>query len=1139
MDEPGDLIFEGTGIAKDAQFKVTNNGSFYRVYRSTNFPTNATKSARSWNISTQRRYPKYLRWEAGKSFYSGGATPSGQRLLFPIPSNVTAGLNDQGRQLLTNAVESLVPQLDGTPPALVLNGVSPTTVMKDSVFTDPGATAIDETDGDLTNSIVVTGTVDTSTIGDYTLTYTVSDLSTNESVISRLVKVVDGTDTTPPVITLLGDETITIEAGTPFNDPGVRAGDDGDGDLSDIVFLDNSLPKSGLVLHLNAADLEGLSDGDQLSTWTDGSSNGLVFNASSTAPKFKESGLRSQPAVTFTGTEAMIHNGTAGLVGQPSVTTIFVAKSNNESGRRFFKLGATSARGGEVFVLAQDASFRYNNGNKVWNNDGFQGNEPTLAVFQVDLSNGYEDGRYWLNGIEAESTAESTSSGPANLPPSGFEIIVGTDRQGSGALHPGFQGDIHEVLVFDRILSGGELNAWGANLQFKYGVEGTYAPFDSTMPGSYALTYRVSDSSGNSAEATRTVKVIDTTPPSITLTGGSIQVVGVGSFFTDPGFSAEDASDGIITDKVNVIGNTIDTSKPGIHEIEYLVADSAGNAAPRTIRTVVVQHTEIPVHAYWKFDETAGTTAQDSSGNEIHGTLKNYSGFNSWVEGKVGNALNFDGVSDFVEIPAGLTVPSELTLSMWIRREGSIENRRRIFFWSKASDQEGSNGFIAGINDPGNAGQAAWFVTTRDNSSSNRNFYNAYEGDFNALYPEGVWTHIAFTYSSKDKLFSVFKDGENVVSQPGSGILRDFDATSAIGVQYDRNRNFFMGGMDEAAIIGTVLSEEQISWIADGGDPRATPNDLTPPVLTLRGENPLLHEKGVPFEDPGATANDNIGSSVTRQGDLQGWWSFDGRNANDLSGNNYHGQPSAMDIFSDDTAFGSGQSVNLTGNKFITVSDGGSESTFDGEDFFTLSFWFKGWPDSEWEPFISKRGESNQGWQIRRRGDSQEQIAFTLRGPGNDDWGAASTANHNEWHHCVAVWGSGKRVLYIDGVEIGSDTRSGRVNATGSDLVFGARDNSGNAGNRPSIANHSNVWLDDIRFYRAVLKAEDVSSIFNSGDGDLNIHPGLTAQIEVSGDDVDVSQAGDYTVFYNVDDAAGNSAIPLERVVRVADTTLL
>ena len=52
----------------------------------------------------------------------------------------------------------------------------------------------------------MTGTKDTSTIGDYTPTYTVSDLSTNESVISRIVKVVDGTDTTPPVITLLGDD---------------------------------------------------------------------------------------------------------------------------------------------------------------------------------------------------------------------------------------------------------------------------------------------------------------------------------------------------------------------------------------------------------------------------------------------------------------------------------------------------------------------------------------------------------------------------------------------------------------------------------------------------------------------------------------------------------------------------------------------------------------------------------------------------------------------------------------------------------------------------------------------------------------------------------------------------------------------
>src|SRR5262249_41642292 len=42
---------------------------------------------------------------------------------------------------------------------------------------------------------------------------------------------------------------------------------------------------------------------------------------------------------------------------------------------------------------------------------------------------------------------------------------------------------------------------------------------DVTTPGTYTITYSVSDPSGNPATATRTVKVVDTTPPVITTTG--------------------------------------------------------------------------------------------------------------------------------------------------------------------------------------------------------------------------------------------------------------------------------------------------------------------------------------------------------------------------------------------------------------------------------------------------------------------------------------------------------------------------------------------------------------------------------------------------------------------------------------------
>ncbi|MBT5690638.1 MAG: DUF5011 domain-containing protein, partial [Opitutae bacterium] len=308
--------------------------------------------------------------------------------------------------------------------------------------------------------------------------------------------------------------------------------------------------------------------------------------------------------------------------------------------------------------------------------------------------------------------------------------------------------------------------------------------------------------------------------------------------------------------------------------------------------------------------------------------------------------------------------------------------------------------------------------------------------------------------------------------------------------------------------------------------------------------------------------------SVTRMNDLVGWWSFDDDTANDKSGNDHHGVASATDIYSEETAFGRGKSINLNGDKYITVSDGGDQSTFDGGSLFSISFWTKGWPDNGWDPFISKRGEGGQGWQVRRRQNSADQIAFTLRGPGNDDWSPARNINDGQWHHLVATWGGGKRVLYVDGDQIGSENRGGNVNPTGSQLVFGGRDNSGNAGNPPQIGWQPNVWLDDIRFYRASLTAEDVGSIYNNGEGDFNdtptltlageahlrvpvstdfVDPGATAtdtedgdldDISVitlgDGDTVDTSRVGDWKLFYTVEDSAGSSA-SVTRTIRIFD----
>jgi hypothetical protein len=99
------------------------------------------------------------------------------------------------RSVIVGASPSPVPTpqpgpSDTTPPVVTLTGSAAMALTVGDTFTDPGATAIDETDGDLTPGIVVTGSVDTATPGMYTLTYSATDAAGNTGSASRTVSVV-------------------------------------------------------------------------------------------------------------------------------------------------------------------------------------------------------------------------------------------------------------------------------------------------------------------------------------------------------------------------------------------------------------------------------------------------------------------------------------------------------------------------------------------------------------------------------------------------------------------------------------------------------------------------------------------------------------------------------------------------------------------------------------------------------------------------------------------------------------------------------------------------------------------------------------------------------------------------------------
>ncbi|WGK65711.1 carbohydrate binding domain-containing protein [Croceiramulus getboli] len=82
---------------------------------------------------------------------------------------------------------------DTEAPVITLNGAATIEVMQGDTFTDPGATATDNVDGDLTSEIQVGGdTVDTTIPGTYAITYNVSDAAGNAAdEVTRTVIVID------------------------------------------------------------------------------------------------------------------------------------------------------------------------------------------------------------------------------------------------------------------------------------------------------------------------------------------------------------------------------------------------------------------------------------------------------------------------------------------------------------------------------------------------------------------------------------------------------------------------------------------------------------------------------------------------------------------------------------------------------------------------------------------------------------------------------------------------------------------------------------------------------------------------------------------------------------------------------------
>lgn len=87
---------------------------------------------------------------------------------------------------------------DKVAPVITLKGNNPENILLNTTYTDAGATAMDNKDGDITSKLVPTNGVDATKVGSYTYCYDVKDAAGNSAVqVCRQVNVYDPTGIMP------------------------------------------------------------------------------------------------------------------------------------------------------------------------------------------------------------------------------------------------------------------------------------------------------------------------------------------------------------------------------------------------------------------------------------------------------------------------------------------------------------------------------------------------------------------------------------------------------------------------------------------------------------------------------------------------------------------------------------------------------------------------------------------------------------------------------------------------------------------------------------------------------------------------------------------------------------------------------
>ncbi len=488
---------------------------------------------------------------------------------------------------------------------------------------------------------------------------------------------------------------------------------------------------------------------------------------------------------------------------------------------------------------------------------------------------------------------------------------------------------------------------------------------------------------------------------------GSIDDVKIYNFALTEDEVREEYNSGVVT-KLGSSGTTSAGAADNSANREYCIPGDTSTCNPPVAR--------------WNFNEKTGVSANDISGNNNIGTLGGGTEAYrpTWISGKIGGGLRFDGVNDYVDAGsnASLNITNAITLEAWVK---------------PISDMTECNGIVNKMKVVGDVGYTLYGGGGCGGSINSIKFWISGVSSVNSnnLINKNQWSYIVGKYDGSS--MSVYINGILDAEQIATGTPIDSGLAVTIGRTYvDFSNRHFNGSIDDVRIYNYARTPSQIAWDYNRGKPVAE-------------------------------------------------WSFDecqGATANDASGN---GNTGTITIGATGTQTGLGTCADInTANAWYNGRSGkiNSAMSFDGTDDYVEVGSTTIISDNDFSigVWVKRTAELGAGtyWGVLSQGyailyDKNSKIGFYYNGADHD---SSFDAPLNQWIYIVISKDSSGFNFYKNGV---FDSFVSEIGTTA--------DNSANfiIGKYYQGVKYYPGLIDEVKIFNYALTAEQVKTEYNGG----------------------------------------------------------